>query len=164
MRITRSKLRRTAAHAVEFAFVCPVVLLLIFGILEYCRYLMTLHVTDNAVREGSRYALARTDTFQTSLTTAGVQAYVTTYMNSAGLQLNAPTVSVYKCNQAGQPLDINGTVVANASLATTFDQTTFGDYICVQIVGTYQPVLPSFLSLAPNITVTSTAIMCSEGN
>jgi Flp pilus assembly protein TadG len=164
MRILNAKQRRRAAHAVEFAVVCPVVLLLLFGILEYCRYLMTLQVSDNAVREGARYALARTDTFQTNLTTAGIQTYVTTYMNSAGMQLSNPQILVYKSDKYGQPLDINDNVVSSPSLAATFDQTMFGDYICVQITGTYQPVLPSFMSLAPNITVTSTAVMCSEGN
>lgn len=164
MRILNVNRCRYAAHAVEFAIVCPVVLLLLFGILEYCRYLMTLHVTDNSVREGARYALARTDTFQTGETTTTIKNYVTTYMNSAGLQLSNPQISVYKSNKFGEPLDINGTIVSNPSLAAPFDLTKFGDCICVQIVGTYQPVLPSFLSLANNITITAKSVMISEGN
>jgi Flp pilus assembly protein TadG len=164
MRIKDIRCRRRAIHVIEMAITTPVILLLLFGILEYCRYLMTLQVTDNAAREGARYAAARTDTDQTNLTTAGIQSYVTTYMNSAGLQLSNPTILVYAANKYGQPLDINGNVVASPSLATTFDQTTFGECICVQITGTYQPVLPSFMWLAPNITVTSTSVMVSEGN
>jgi len=164
MRIRKINCRRTAAHAVEFAFVFPVVLLLLFGILEYCRYLMTLQVTDNAAREGARYALARTDTFQTLETTTTIQDYVTTYLQSAGMQLTGTTVLVYKSNKFGEPLDQNGAVVSTAAAAAAFDQTTFGDYICVQVTGTYEPVLPGFMALASSIPVTATAVMVSEGN
>jgi len=157
-------MRRRAAHAVEFAIVCPVVLLLLFGILEYCRYLMTLHVTDNAAREGARHALARTDTFQTGESTASIQAKTQEYIKSCGLQLVSTQVNVYKSNMFGEPLDLNGNVQSSFTTAASFDDTTFGDYITVQITGTYEPVLPSFMWLAPAITVTATATMCSEGN
>jgi len=164
MRILNAKQRRRAAHAVEFAVVCPVVLLLLFGILEYCRYLMTLQVTDNAAREAARFALARTDTFQTGQSTASVQAYATDYMNSCGLQLSGSSVRVYKSNMYGEPLNANGVVQTNFTTAAAFDDTTFADYITVQIIGTYEPVLPSFMWLTPAIAVTATAVMCSEGN
>lgn len=164
MRILRTKYRRTAAHAVEFAFVIPVVLLLLFGILEYCRYLMTLQVTDNAAREAARHALARTDTFQTGESTTSITNFAKDYAKSCGMQLTGTAVKVYKSNKYGEPLDTNGVVQSSYTTAAAFDQTTFGDYITVQITGTYEPVLPSFMWLAPAITVTATATMCSEGN
>ncbi len=80
------------------------------------------------------------------------------------MQLTSPQVNVFKCDKFGQPTDLNGNVVGSFASAAPFDQTTFGDYICVQITGTYQPVLPSFMWLAPSITVTSNVVMCSEGN
>jgi len=55
-----SRLRRSGAAAVELAVVIGPVLLLIFGVLEYCRLLMVRQVCENAVREGARYAVART--------------------------------------------------------------------------------------------------------
>ncbi len=164
MRIVRTKKKRLGVSAVEFAVVAPVVLMLLFGILEYCRYLMTLQVTDNAVREGARYALARTDTLQTNLTTAGIEQYVSNYVESCGMQLSNTNYLVYKCNQYGQPLDINDNIVASPNQAATFDETTFGDYICVQVTGNYQPVVPGLTLMSANVPVTSTAIMCSEGN
>jgi Flp pilus assembly protein TadG len=164
MKLSNCTARRTAAHAVEFAVVIPVVLLVLFGILEYCRFLMTIQLTDNAVREGARHALARTDTFQTELTTAKIQERVEEYMNLAGMQLDSPEVRVYKSNKYGQPLNADGTIVTDWKAAAEFDQTTFGDYICVKVIGNYKPVMPDLLSLSSTMKITATAVMVSEGN
>lgn len=164
MRILSNQQKRRGAQAVEFAVICPVLLMLLLGVFEFCRYMMVRQLTENAVREGSRYAVARTDTFQTNVDATIIRAWVTSYLSQAGINLNNINIDVYKANQAGQALDINGNVVANKTLAATFDQTKFGEYICVSLTGDYNPVLPSFLNLAPTLTVTATAIMCSEGN
>jgi Flp pilus assembly protein TadG len=165
MRILRnSKLNRRAAAAVEFAFVAPIVFLLLFGILEWCRYVMIRNVTENAVREGARFALARTDSLQTNITTADIVSKVTTYIKASGSSLTNLQVSVYKTNVFGQPMDAYDNVVSSTSSAGTFDQTSFGDYICVTVTGTYQPVLPSFLHMSGLTQVTATCVMCSEGN
>ena len=42
------------------ALVLPVVIMFLFGILEYGRYVMTLQVLTNAAREGAHYALTHT--------------------------------------------------------------------------------------------------------
>ena len=51
----RNRLRRGAA-IVESTLVLSVFLMLLFGMFEYCRFLLVLHVTNNAARDGVRYA------------------------------------------------------------------------------------------------------------
>jgi Flp pilus assembly protein TadG len=48
--------RRSGATAVEFAFVAPVVLALVFGIFELTRVVMVKQAITNAAREGCRTA------------------------------------------------------------------------------------------------------------
>ena len=164
MRITRSNLKRRAATTVEFAVVSPIIFLLLFGVIEWCRYIMVRNVTDNAVREGTRYALARTDTLQSNISVSSINTYVNNYLSKMGSQLSNVTITVYKTDMYGQPVDNSGTVVASSASAGAFDQTKFGDYICVNLVGDYKPVLPNFLYMTNLTKVYSTCIMCSEGN
>lgn len=50
--------RRSRGQAlVEFAFVVPIFLLLLFGIIEFGRYVYTVQILNNAAREGARYAI-----------------------------------------------------------------------------------------------------------
>ena len=46
---------------VESALVLGIFLVLLFGIFEYCRFLLVLHVTTNASRDGARYASVNWD-------------------------------------------------------------------------------------------------------
>jgi hypothetical protein len=125
---------------------------------------MIKQLTENAVREGARYAVARTDTFQTGVNAEIIRNTVRSYLLQASVNLRDVTIEVYKSNQAGEPLDLNNNIVSSPSLAATFDQTKFGDYICISLNGTFDPILPSFVSLASDLKVTGTSIMCSEGN
>ncbi|MBN9122466.1 MAG: pilus assembly protein [Planctomycetes bacterium] len=53
--------RRRGMTIVESALVLSVFLLLLFGMFEYCRFLLVLHVSNNAAREGARYAVVNLD-------------------------------------------------------------------------------------------------------
>ncbi|QVL31176.1 pilus assembly protein [Telmatocola sphagniphila] len=163
MRLQKSKQRR-GATTVEFAVVAPVVFMMIFGIIEWSRYVMALNVTQNAVREGTRFALARTDTLQTGISVTNVQQNVANFVSQMGSSLTNVTVTVYKTNVYGQPTDQYGNVVSASTSAATFDQTSFGDYICVTVTGTYKPVLPTFLNMTNLTSITTSCVMCSEGN
>src|SRR5438105_15414016 len=59
MRLTYCRKRR-ATTLVESAFVMSILLLFLFGILEYGRLMMTRQILDNAVREGARFAIVHT--------------------------------------------------------------------------------------------------------
>jgi hypothetical protein len=181
--------RRRAAYIVEFALVGPLVLTLLFASLEWCLYLMTLNQAQNAAREGARYAVVRTDTYESFPGTrtylnknppdtydAGVYsqqqvvAWVQNYLNTAGAQINNLEITIYKVNSLGQPIDLNGNVLPEDPTAETltnqgqWNQTRFGDLIAVRITGTYAPVIPglSQIGLAPPVFAMSA--MGSEGN
>lgn len=69
--------RRAGTALVEFALVCPVLLLLIAGVLDYCRALSKATAVANAARIGAQYGSASTTN---AADTSGIQSAV---VNSA---------------------------------------------------------------------------------
>jgi Flp pilus assembly protein TadG len=180
--------RRRGHTIVEFALVAPLVFLLIIGCLEWCLYMMTLNQCQNAAREGARYAVVRTDIYQSfpaadtylnqnppdttsagNVSVAAIQAWVQNYLNQAGTQINNLQITVYKVNSQGQPVDLSGAVLTQAQATAAANegvwyQTSFGQLICVQISGTYKPVIPGLTQIGLAPPVLATAAMSSEGN
>jgi Flp pilus assembly protein TadG len=79
---------------VEFAIVLPVLLLLVFGIIDFGRALYTQNNLTSAVREGARFAAAyMPDPSATAGATAAIQNRVETYLQSLGWTAN-PTATV----------------------------------------------------------------------
>jgi Flp pilus assembly protein TadG len=147
---TRSETRR-AATIVETAFVLSVVLLFMFGIFEYARFVYLNQVMTAAAREGARYAITHTGD---GTTVAQVQAYTTQQMAGRDSELAGYTVTVNNLDpNTLQP-------VPNAN----WSDAGFHNYIQVQITGTYSPMLPTFLQLPASIPLTATAILNSEAN
>ena len=56
---TAVRVRRRGTTVVEVALLMSIFLLFLFGLLEYARYMFTLHVTTNAARDAARYASVR---------------------------------------------------------------------------------------------------------
>ena len=56
MRKQNSKSRRCGASAVEFAFIAPVMFMLIFGVIEFSRVVMVQHTLTDGVRDAAREA------------------------------------------------------------------------------------------------------------
>lgn len=79
----------------EFAFVAPFFLLLVFGMLEFGRAVMVQQMITNASREGAR--LATLD----GTTTALVQSTVQGYLTAAGIGGTTVTVSPSPPSSAG---------------------------------------------------------------
>jgi Flp pilus assembly protein TadG len=83
-----------AAAMVEFAIVLPVLLLIVFGIVDFGRALFTLNNLTAAVREGARMAstqITPDPTVAASMT--AVQNTVTNYVIAFGGSSGAATVS-----------------------------------------------------------------------
>lgn len=132
MRLPSHQRKRRGAYTVELAFTMPFILLFLFGIMEYGRYVMTRNQIENAVREGARVASARTN----DKTTADIIGVVNSYMNAINVQITSPVVTVYKVDPATlNPLDANDNIVAVAS--APFNNAKFGQGICVRVQGTY---------------------------
>ena len=146
--------RRSGASLVEFAFVVPVFLLVVLGMLEYARFFYTMQVMNNAAREGARYAVVNTN----NVNTANVQSYVDSYLSGVGYAQLAgyspsANVSVYKADP---------TTGANTGLGWTGNG--WGTAVGVTVSGTYKPILPGFLFLPGTVTITSTCVMDTEAN
>jgi TadE-like protein len=171
-----SRTRRRGVTVVESALVLSVFLLLLFGMFEYCRFLLVLHVSNNAARDGARYASVNLDkpsTFGTADYTDGsgrvyisVQKYTTAKMGGTENNIAGFRVAVFAVDQAG--LDLVPPVVRpktktvgvypdpfNASdpNAVAWNLAQFPDRIAVYINGNYQPILPTFLLMPTSIPI-----------
>lgn len=148
------RVARRGASVVEFAFIVPVLMLLLLGILEYSRFLFTVQVMNNAAREGARYAVVNT---AATLTTTDIQNYVDSYMAGTGAQLSGysatGSISVFQAS-ATTGLDNSG----------GWANTSWGQPIGVTVSGTYNPIVPGMLFLTGSLTVQATCIMYCEAN
>lgn len=143
----RTPKARRGLTLVETAIVIALVLLLIFGIYEYGRFVMVRQVIHNAAREGARLAVVSTNT----LTESDIQNTVLNYM--AGQQLaGPPTVTVYWADpNTGQNMG-------------AWNDASFGQGIAVQINADYQPILPGLLSMETSMPLQVRVVMYSEAN
>src|SRR5579885_1410732 len=98
--------RRTAAAAVELAAVAPVLVLLIFGMIEFGRVMMVEQVLTNAAREGARRAALPGSTRDDAKTV------VSSYLTSANVNgANPASVSPDPSTaQAGTAITVTVTV------------------------------------------------------
>jgi Flp pilus assembly protein TadG len=89
MVIARPRLLRNARGnaLIEFAFVLPILLLVLFGITEFGRMIMTTNILNTASREGARLAAV-----SPLGETAAVEARVKEVLASAKVQAKAITV------------------------------------------------------------------------
>ena len=146
--------RRAGAVLVEAAIVLPLVILFILGLLEYSRYLMTLHVVTNAATVGATYAARHTDPIYFNGTTYGnATSNVTTIVTNAlaGQQLAGQTISVFESDALGNNLG-------------TWTSAQADQYVCVQITGTYSFMLPTLFGLPSTPSQTFQSVKVSEGN
>lgn len=142
---------RRGASIVEAALVLPLLVLLLFGIFEYCRFIFLLQMAENAVREGARYAVARTGD---GTTQQQVIDYTTSKMVGRQSELANYTVTVQNVNPD------TGAAVPNAA----WNDAPFGGAILVKITGTYSFLLPDLMNLPTTIQVRTAAMMSSEAN
>ncbi|MGH7173500.1 MAG: TadE/TadG family type IV pilus assembly protein [Gemmataceae bacterium] len=156
---------RRAMTMIETTLVLSMALLFLFGILEYGRYLMVLHTTNNAAREGARYATVHTGD---GTTLSQVVAVVNSKMGGVDAQIQGYSVNVFTADPNGIYNSSSGTAIYPPNLyalaGSSWNSATYGSPIVVQITGTYNPILPSFLFLNSNLPINVTAMMNSEAN
>ena len=123
--------RRVGATLVEFAIVAPVLLLLIFGMIEYGRLAMVQQVLTNASREGARAAVLD------GATTASV------------------TSVVQSCLATGRVTGGNVTITPNP-----ISSAKFGDPITVRVQVTFDQVswLPAPMYLSGKVLTGATVM------
>lgn len=157
--------RRRGLTMVEMALVLSVAMMFLFGILEYGRFLMVLHTTNNAAREGVRYAVVHTGD---GTTQSQVVAVVNGKMAGVNTQIQGYNVNVFTADPSGIYNSSSGTAIYPPNISplagSSWNSAAYGSPIVVQITGTYQPILPSFLFLNSNLPINVTAMMNSEAN
>jgi len=87
-KLSRSFRKQRGAAAVEFAVVAPILVLLLFGMIEYGRMVMVQQMVTNATREGARRAVLD------GITTADVKQAVQEYCASGRITVNDNEVMV----------------------------------------------------------------------
>src|SRR5436309_12707636 len=104
MRIHRPHRRRPAATLVETSAVISITILILFGIFEYGRFVMTKQMMENAAREGARWAVVHTY----DGTTPAVQDAVDQKLGIARQQLpgyvKTTSIEVYAADTAGNAI------------------------------------------------------------
>jgi hypothetical protein len=162
---------------VETALVLGVFMVLLFGLFEYCRFLFVLHLTDNAARDGARYAAVRVNcpADQVVPTRAAVVQYTTDRMGGAQKQIAGFDVAVYPCDPVGlaqTPPVIRSKPNGSGAYPDPFNRAagdpawnavSFPDRVAVTIKGQYKPITPVLLLMPDAIDVYVTAVVGSEG-
>lgn len=165
-----NRLHRCGALTVEVALVMGIFLMFLFGVFEYCRYLLMTHVAYNAVRDGARYAVVNVDKpsdFPTvdyndgSVTYLSIGNYVDSRMGGVKTMISSYAISVFPCDSA--QLSASPPVVAPKPSFTSWNEAQFGERIAVRVTGTYTPALPSLLLMGTSIPLNITVTMGSEG-
>jgi Flp pilus assembly protein TadG len=180
---------RRGVTIVEAALVLSVFLMLLFGIFEYCRFLLVLHVTNNATREGARYAsvhLNKPPTFDSQNYTdpsgkvfPSVRQYTKDRMGGMWRNIEGFRVAVFAADQAGlsqtppviRPKPRPGTPPGvypdpwnpNDPRAVPWNSAPFPERIVVYINGTYRPILPTLLMMPSSIPINVYALTGGEG-
>jgi hypothetical protein len=174
---------------VESALVLSVFALLMFGIFEYGRFLMILHITNNAARDGARYAAVNLDkptNFDTVDYTDGsgvvhpsIIKYTRQRMGSLDKHLQDCLIAAYPVDDVGLNLtppvirpkttDITGTITypdpfnQSDPNKTAWNTAAFTQRVAVTIKGRYYTALPNFLWMPNHIDLYLTALAASEG-
>jgi Flp pilus assembly protein TadG len=169
--IGRRSGRRSGATTVEVAVVLSVFLMFLFGIFEYCRYLMAIQVTTNAARDGARYAvvnLGKGASFATVDYSDGatpprvypsIRKYVDGKMAGMNGMIDGYAVAVFACDM----YYLNQTTPTIVPKTGNWNAAQFGERIAVRISGTYSTILPNFLMMGATIPINVVVTMGSEG-
>lgn len=137
MMILHKKLRsESGASAVEFALLLPVLMMILFGVIEFGLALYRQAILTNASREGARLGIVQS---VPPITNAAVDAKIDAYLTAAGI--NPGTVT------RNTPVLTGGTN-SNVTVTLTLPYT----YV----------VLPGLTSIAPSINLVATTVMRHE--
>jgi Flp pilus assembly protein TadG len=130
-----TRLNERGASAVEFAILLPVLMLILFGIIEFGMVMYSREILTNASREGARAGIVQ----QTPKLTQGqIEGVVTNYLTNTGIDPANVTVSI-----AGA----GGVFPNNLTVSTSYP---------------YQFFAPGILGLGNSITLTTQTVMRHE--
>ena len=146
----RPQTRRRGRTLVETAIVINVLVIVLLGIFEYGRLMMTKQLMDNAAREGARMAIVNASSSST-VTTAQIQTAVTNYL--AGQVGTGLAIQVFQAD-----------ATTGSNISTSWNTAPFGSNIAVQVDLNFVPIFPIFGGLPGSIHLTAKSMMRSESN
>lgn len=102
--------RESGVSMFEFSLTLPVLLMIMFGMIEYSVAFYDKAVITNASRGAARIGMINTSTLLPALNTLVGSTFNTTYWNSVGLitfgATSAPAVALIRTHDPGQSLDL----------------------------------------------------------
>ena len=117
---------QNGAALVEFAIVLPVLLMLIFGMIEFSILLYDKAMITNASREGARAGIVYSPT---PVTKEKIELTVNNYLQTHLISLggaSAPTIIAGQCTGTGAPLTVTVTYPYNFLVLPNFVQSLSG--------------------------------------
>lgn len=147
----RKKDKKTIGQSItEFALMLPVILVLMFGIIEFGRLLVTYSMVTIASREAARYGVTIGDNGSGTpryLDCAGMEAAALNIGQFGGLVSGDVTIQ-YDLGTMGGTLYTCGTLTTAQE-----DDIKFGDRVVITSTNTWSTIIP-FLNLA-DVPITS---------
>jgi len=135
MRVKQTGRSESGASAVEFALLLPVLMIVLFGIIEFGLALYQQAILTNASREGARLGIVQS---VPAITTAQINDAIDNYLTPAGIT----------------PASVSRTIVAGGATGTPVTVTLTLPY-------TFS-VLPGITSVAPQINLNAWTTMRHE--
>jgi Flp pilus assembly protein TadG len=135
MSVPKTRRSESGASAVEFALLLPLLMMILFGIIEFGMALYRQAILTNASREGARLGIVQS---VPAITTGQINAAIDNYLTPAGIP----------------PGNVSRTIVAGGVTGTPVQVTLTLPY-------TYS-VLPGLTSIAPTIILTAQTVMRHE--
>jgi Flp pilus assembly protein TadG len=130
-----TRMNERGASAVEFAILLPVLMLILFGTIEFGMVMYSREILTNASREGARAGIVQ----QTPKLNQGqIEAVVTNYLTNTGID------------------------PANVTVSVTGAQGVFPNNLTVSTSYPYQFFAPGILGLGNSITLTTQTVMRHE--
>jgi Flp pilus assembly protein TadG len=155
MRRGRTRDERGAA-VVEFALVAPILLMLVFGIIDFGWMLMKANLVNNATRDAARVA-------SLSGTYAQIDSTVDSELDSAGIDASDVTVSITCTNTSGSNCaNSAGSYNANATSGSTVIVTVTYDHNWITPLGATCTLFGNDSCVGDTIVLQRTAQMVRE--
>jgi Flp pilus assembly protein TadG len=151
----------TGANVVEFAIVLPVLLTLLFGVMEASRAVNAWLVVTQATRAGARFGITGSQAFTSTgavnpQLTSQIQQHVATYASNMGVGLTASGVTVICSGLDSGGSSVQGDCSAKAGSIANLQS------VQVQSSYTVTMLIPLIQALTNSITVNATSIMRAE--
>lgn len=121
---------------VEFAIAASLLLLVLFGVIDYGRFMYTAHAMSNAARAGSRWAIVHGSKSSSPADSGAIQTYVRG-LNIPLVDPTAITVTATWPAANGKTAWTANQLCPNPPAGTVGTQNAPGQPVCVQVTYTF---------------------------